>query len=645
MASRRRKGFTMQSRMWRVACFASMALLCGNGMAAEVEGGFVRLDPGDEWRNAGLLDVLGSFRVHSFRGSIVQTGTVNVRAGEMSLLNIGGNFTSTGTWTTAPGAMLSFEGGWGTAPWLPVDTPFQGGALINAGTLRFTGANMHARLSPSVPLTGPGRVEVLEGADVVLGDRVDVGALRIGPAFAIDCGFTCYVTNRVVAPAGLTTGGLDWGDGTLDAAGPVTVNGRATLTEDLSKTAMNCCDYLPLGKRMDAPFHFNGGVDWDARSDITGSGSVQVAAGTTFHESNSIGVQAAWRPPRPTGIMVASFDNAGTYLKTGAGETIISSAFRNTGTLRAMDAGTLTLTGTIDNPGTIEAVRSRIVLWGRLAQVDGQRLNGGRYVMRDGQLVLNLGSDATGAAPGRLYENNADIVLDGPRARLATTWLGTDSDALGELALNQGRLSLMNGAALQVPLLLNDGAVDIAGRSRLTLGRAGLQPGEVVYAQYRDDASTYIDGTLTATRMLFMAGSFGAGSADGIGWADLVGQELTFGAAVFDVDVFDLQHHDLVTTSASAWLSGTLDVSFADGVTPGTFRILQAEGGIGGQFTQVTSNLDPTAYRVSAVYGSHGVDLTISAVPEPPAIALFAGGLVLLLASRRRPRPRAARPV
>lgn len=635
----------MQSRMWLAAGSASLALLCGDSMGAEIEGGFVRLDPGDEWRNPGVLDVLGSYRIHSYRGSIVQTGTVNVRAGEMALLNIGGNFTSTGTWTTAPGATLSLEGGWGTAPWLPVDTPFEGGALINAGTLRFVGANMHARLSPSVPLTGPGWVEVLEGGGVVLGNHVDIGGLRIGPAFAVDCGFTCYMTNTVVAPAGLTTGALHWGDGTLAANGRVTVNGRATLTEDLSKTAMNCCDYLPLGKRIDAPFHFNGGVAWDAHSDITGSGSVHVAAGTTFHESNSIGVQAAWRPPRPTRIMVASFDNAGTYLKTGAGETVITSAFRNTGTLRAQDAGTLTLAGTIDNPGTIEAVRSRIVLWGPLAQFDGRRLTGGRYVVRDGQLVMNLGTDAAGTAPARVYENNADIVLDGPRARLATTWLGTeDANALSDLSLNQGRLSLLNGATMQVALLLNDGMVDIAGRSRLTLGRAGLEPSEVVYGQYQDNASTYIDGTLTAPRMLFMAGSFGAGSADGIGWADLVGQEVTFGAAVFDVDVFDLQHHDLVTTSANAMLGGTLDISFADGVTPGTLRILQAEGGIGGQFAQVTSNLDPSTYRVSAVYGSHSVDLTISAVPEPSAVALFAGGVALLLARRRRTSHEAARP-
>jgi hypothetical protein len=625
----------------------------GNAGTFTVREGLVRFygEAGSNWGNSGTLNVAGGqVDVSLFRGAISNGGTINVQAGQMSITT-GGDSTlnSSGNWSVAPGALLTLTGAFGLVGGGGAQAAtFNAGTLNNAGTVRFLfGRNI---FSGSAQLTGPGLVEVLDGASLTVASALDIGGLRIArPApFEQDGVILGYARSAVSLTGGLTVGTLDWADGSLTVGGPVTANGLATLSEDVEITLRSPPD-VP-GKLMNVPFRFNGGVTWDGNSDIYGSGSMAIAAGTTFEDRNTHGtLEATGAEPlaRPTRIALAGgVSNAGTYLKTGAGQTVVASAFDNLGSVRSVDAGTLTFTGALNNAGTLEAVRSRIVAFGTLAQASLDTLSGGRYVMRDSRIVLNLGANAGGTGPALIVTSAADIVLDGPQAQLATTWLGSDVDALSGLRFNEGRLALLNGAVLEPggDFVRNTKLVEIAGGSRLSVKARPF----TFYSQSLggsgdpDAVATWVDGTLEAGSITFSDGSFGAGGAASIGLAHLLG-EVRFVSSRFDVDVTDHAHFDLVTIDGDVSLGGVLVVDFAGAPELGSYRILVADGGVSGSFGTLQSNLDPARYRVDALYGTDYVDLNVTAVPEPGTAMLCLAGLAALVSftsagARRRCR-------
>lgn len=618
------------------AATTTMAAL-GNGGALWVREGLLRVvgSAGSGWSNAGTFNVAAGARheVDMFRGSASNSGTVNVD-GRLAFRLIGTGTSGTGQWNVGTGGVLSFDAGWGTAPWL---MPFRldGGSFTNAGRLQFIGANMQMTLAPAVQLSGPGIVEVLEGASLdYQRGALDIGGLRLGPAVVLQdsSGFYGAVVNAMKVAGALTVGLLDWGDGSIEAGGPVTVNGPATLTDNIDMTIL--ASEAP-GKRMNVPFRFNGGVTWDGNADIYGSGSMAIAAGTVFEDRNTRGTFDAVSGPRPTRIAVASVDNQGIYLKSGAGSTVIASAFANAGTVRVLPGGPLTFAGPLDNRGTLEVVGGRMVVFGPLAQASDGVLTGGRYVMRDGRIVLNLGTNGPGTGPATIWQNRADITLEGPAAKLTTTWLGTEYDALSGLVSNAGTLTLRNGAALETNVagfyLNNEGVVAIE-QARLSVG-AFLQS-----AVDGVTVATWVDGTLQAGRMDFTGGTLGAGGDGRIGSALLDGAAVSFTSGLLlDVDIAGIGSVDLVTTHGTANLGGTLVVDFTGAVTPGTYRVLVADGGVSGAFDALRSDLGPQ-YEVTALYGGTYVDLNVAAVPEPATAALWFAGLGLLGAAARRRR-------
>lgn len=594
-------------------------------------------EPGSSWRNSGTFNVEGGqVDLNLFRGSIVNSGTINVQAGLMSVTTSGDStLTSSGDWSVAKGALLTVTGASaGACCGGAQAATFNAGTLNNSGTVRFLlGRNI---FSGSAQLTGPGGVEVLDGASVTVAGGLDIGALRIARPlpFIQDGTILGYARSAVSLTGALTVGTLDWADGSLTVGGPVTVKGPATLSEDVEITLRSFPD-VP-GKLMNVPFRFNGGVTWDGNSDIHGSGSMAIAATTVFEDRNSHGtLESTGGEPlaRPTRIALAGgVSNAGTYLKTGAGQTVISSAFNNSGAVRSIDAGTLTFAGTLNNTGTLEAVRSRIVAFGSLAQADAGTLTGGRYVMRDGRIVLNLGANEGGTGPALVVTNAARIVLDGRQAQLATTWLGSDSNALSGLRFNQGRLSLLNGAVVEPSgdFVDNNGVVEIAGGSRLSLTARPFTFYSQSVGGGSDPAAvaTWVDGTLEARSITFSDGSFGAGSATGIGVATLLGA-VSFSGSRFAVDVADHGHFDVVNVGGGVSLGGVLVVDFTGTPEIGSYRILTADA-VSGSFGALQSNLDPALYRVDARYGASYVDLNVTAVPEPGSLSLLAVGALLL---------------
>ncbi|MCW7542127.1 PEP-CTERM sorting domain-containing protein [Aquabacterium sp. A7-Y] len=609
----------------------------------EVTGGALRYrsDSGATWNNEGTVTVAGAeMSLDTTRGTFHQSGTVNIGAGGRVAFGTGdAELRSTGSWNIASGGRLSIDLGSGGDEHDSVS--FAGGAIHNDGSLSFRGGLI--RITPDVALGGGGTWEALGGARLNFERGLEAGRLNIGEPqpYEVDGALRSYTYSSVKIAGSLVVDRLDWSDGDLETSGTVTVRGLATLT-DARETWIDLPGHTP-GKHLNSAFDFQGGVVWDGDGDIRGPGSIRVRAGSTFEDRNAQGAIEVEPPvegtPRPTVISVASFVNEGRYEKTGAGETVILAALDNRGSIRATDAGTLTLAGSIDNRGSLEAVRSRLVLSGPLTQLsagwDFGRLQGGSYIARNGTLVFNLGGTTAGSAPLLIHTIGRDtrVVLHGPQARMTSLWLGTDRDAFAQLYDNVGRLELLNGATLT-------SSVQLTNSGELVVGAGSVlrAPTFLTSSDAGTPSDTWLAGTI-ATQFAWMSrGRLSAGAAEGeVGLGTLQADRVALRGGTLLLDIAAADRFDRLVLSGTAELGGQLWVDFvADDPVLGTFRFLSAAGGLSGSFASLGSALDPSQYRLTLAYGSHFVDLTVAAVPEPGTWALMLLGLGGLVGGARR---------
>ncbi|WKB55812.1 PEP-CTERM sorting domain-containing protein [Eleftheria terrae] len=601
---------------------------------------------GATWLNTGRIDVASEMSLSTYRGDLQQNGTLNVLDGGKARFAFSRTgSTATGQWNIAKQGSLEFVG----ADQYP---DFEGGmsfagTVYNEGVMRLRGGQYSVQ--PGARLHGQGRVEVLDGAAFFVQRDLDIGALRIADPYEYvdsDGRTLGYGFSSVRVNGKLTLDIMDWADGDVTTTGPVTVRGRTTLSNN-QRYWWADTSAPPPTKKMNTAFDFQGGVHWDGNADITGTGSIRVRAGTTFEDHNSVGTYEldanGWWYPRATMISVASFLNEGRYLKTGAGQTTITADFDNRGTVSAVNAGTLRLNGKVNNTGTLETNGGRLVVWGPLAQYSQQEfagglLSGGTYVVRNGTLALNLGSTKSGTRPALINTIDAGttVVLDGPQAKIVNPWQGSDVDALSQLSSNRGSLSVLNGATLSPGGLGyglgNGGTVYVGAGSTLRTGS---------YDQWFSDwSATWLGGTIDAGRVALTRGVYSAGAQDEVGTGHLVTQhaELT-GTLLLDIDSAEL--YDRLFVKGQAKLGGELKVAFeAEEAVLGSFHFLTIEGGMSGSFASVTSNLDPSLFRLTVSYAGNDVILTVAQVPEPETYALFGLGLAGLAAWTRRRQKR-----
>ncbi|WKB50598.1 PEP-CTERM sorting domain-containing protein [Eleftheria terrae] len=609
-------GSTVLSLSYGGARFENHGLLRVEAGALNFEAG----SAGASWSNSGVIEVLRntSMAIDLYRGDWTHTGSIRVD-GSMSVSTPRTYLNSSGQWTVGSDGRLRF------ADWRfdehAVTAVFSGSRSIidNSGELSFSGGSYLFREGGRI--TGRGQVNVLEGAALTIDGALEVGALRVAERAWINGG---PVDSELTVNGKIVVDRLVWGEGEIRASGGIVVNGYAELYE-------GSYDFLQpedwFRKRLDSSLSLNGGGFWAGDAPLLGSGSIRIAAGTRFEDRNARLISQPDGSMGAARIRLSHFHNAGTYLKTGRGHTALETPLLNEGRLR-VQAGRMTLAGPVDNRGALEVDNARLDVNGPLAQWDpaARKLTAGTYVMRNGTLGLNLGSAAG------IVHNAGTVVLDGPLARMSNTWNGGNRQALAELGINDNRLELHRGAVLQTDTsLINRGTVGIYSDSTLSIGG--------VYRQEGDGAQTWVSHLFDATLFDLRGGSFGAGADGKVATGELRGGDLLLGATRFVVDVLAADTYDLLKVAGAATLGGVLAVDFEPGVTSGTFRVLTADGGIDGTFASLTSNLDPTLYRLTAVYGDTYVDLMIggvAAVPEPGSYALMGLGLLGIVGWTRR---------
>lgn len=322
------------------------------------------------FNNAGTFNKTGTteFRVTT---NVVNSGAFNVNAGTVRLETVNNN--AGGNINVAAGASLSFEGnvtgaagstvsGPGTITFFAGTHTFEAGTFLPTGVVNFTGGTI--TLNNAFTPAGLGTVggTVYFNADQSFEDLTQTGLIRGTGTLTLTNTFTWnkgiqYDGTTVIGPGAHGTIAV----GTGDAASLYsnrTVNNQGTLEHTAGAFGMN------LGATLN-----NSGV-YKASSDT----GISRSAGTS------------------------TFNNGGTFIKTGTGTYTINSRYFNTGTTE-VQAGTLVLNWNSSNSGAIN-----VAAGANLEMAYDTTYAAGSTIVGAGNVLFSYGthdlSSATYAATG-----------------------------------------------------------------------------------------------------------------------------------------------------------------------------------------------------------------------------------------------------
>src|SRR6185295_5223898 len=241
------------------------------------------------------------------------SGLVDVQTGTLVL---SGNGTSTGgTFTVPAAATLEFANSY---------TLDNASSLTGAGTVRFTGGNVTSNGTYNV-----GTTEIAGGIAIINGSTT--GALNLSSG-ALDGSGTLTAT-------GLTT----WTGGTMQGSGTTQANGGLNLAGgSLSLSGTRTLNNAGTGT-------------WN-------SGSLDLGSGTIF--ANQLGGTLTDQTAALSSIFGAgTFNNEGSYIKTGSTITRIDSTLNNTGAVDVQN-GTLEIRGSGTHSGTFAVASGKVLQFG-----------------------------------------------------------------------------------------------------------------------------------------------------------------------------------------------------------------------------------------------------------------------------------------
>ncbi|WP_199098414.1 autotransporter-associated beta strand repeat-containing protein [Dyella sp. ASV21] len=518
--------------------------------------------------SAGVLQIGNGGATGALVGDVINNGTLSIlRTGNITLA---GNISGTGS-------LLQLQSGTTT---LTGDNTFTGGAIINSGSLRFTGNTVG--FASDISLNGTSRVNFDSSFNLTFTPTIS----GTGSMLQSGTGTTILTGNNTYT--GLTTisfGNLQLGDGgaTGSIVSNVNVLGASrSLIVNRSNTAILASTISGTGQLVQSG---TGVTVLTAANTYTGgttinSGTLQLGNGTTAGSivGNVLDNGTLAIDHSDSYTLAGVVSGSGALTQSGSGTTILTAANTYTGPTN-IDAGTLQL----GNGGTSGSVVGDIV---------------------DNSVLVVDRSDSV-TLPG-VISGSGSLVQSGS----GTTILTADSTYTGGTAINAGTLQLGNGGST--------GSIvgNVVDNTALVVNNAGtaMLPGVISgsgsFSQV-GTGTTVLSGNNTYTGgTTISAGTLQLGNGGSTG--SIVGDVTDNGALVVD-NSGSVTLSGVVSGSGSLSQNGTgttlltADNTYSGGTLIGAGTLQLGNGGASGSVTGSILNQGALAIDRSDSYTFSGV--------------------------------------
>ena len=567
-------------------------------------------------QNSGRLTLNG--------GSLVaQSGVVNAGNFEWSGGNIAGDFTNSSDTLTVIGDPTKTR------------SVGAGGVLNNAGTITAgQGANVYMGSSVSNTVNNlAGAVWDFQGDDNYLGGDSTNGA-------------------RIIDNAGTFRKSSGTGVSSLGSNGPESAFINRGVVEVTSGTLL-----IGNGSNQGGTFVFaNGGrailrASYDLYGDVTaqGEGVLEVDSAA---------------------VLAAAGQTATIRDFTGGARFVVSPGWSNTATIGAKAGGTLRLellgsskvemtggniggAGTTVNAGNFEWSGGNIAgdftnssdtltvigdpTKTRSVGAGGVLNNAGTVSAGQGANVFLIAGSTVNNLPGAVWEFLGD-----------DNYLGGDSTSGSRVIDNVGTFRKSSGTGTTSlssngpgSAFINRGLVEITsgtlafyGEFEQTAGESRLAGGALAFETAQIEGGMLTGPGTVSGNIINSGGLVSPGASAGTMVTNGTYTQGSSGSLLIELGGLLDGQFDFLDVNGPACLDGRLEIAFLDGFWPqvgDTFRVLEYSSRFG---TFADIDVLTSGYTFDALYGSTGMTLVTTAVPEPATLGLLAAGIGLFMARR-----------
>ncbi len=545
--------------------------------------------------------------------------------GTMSGGSAGGTFNNAGTFTKSAGTLTT----------ILVTANNTGTISVESGTVSLNAGGTHSGIfSPDAGATlrFGGGTHTLEAGTSFTGAgtvQLSAGTLTLNSAVSTPSETTFALSGGTLNGAGTLTlnGPLNWTGGTMDGVGTVQANGGVAISVASNNKPLSGGRTLNLG----------GNSTWSG--DIGGSGgTIQFSDNSVLTNQAGATLTTNFNGSLSGGSAEGTFNNAGTFTKSGGtGTTTIAITANNTGTI-SVDSGTLSFSST-----------------SVVTQHVGTTLTGGTWNVSNGASInIATGSNIT------TIGSAASVTLDGAGSSFAKVTTA--------LINNQGNFTLKNNRDLTTAgAFTNSGTVTVQdGTTTMTIGAGGsasytqtagntvLVNGAMIDASAFNLNGGTLSGNGTIDAPLTTSGSTIIGPGASPGALVINGNTILGAGNTLAMEIGGLTpgiEHDLITVNGTLTLDGALMIKFFGGyetaLTMGSiFEIVTSNAPVQSMFSNVASgsqiwdfdhhHLFEVWYGASSMFGTNNVVL-FALTPEPSrGILLLAGAFSFILRRRRK---------
>ncbi len=618
--------------------------------------------------NGGAAAIVDDAGKNALSALATNEGSFTVENGGNADFTTAGNFANSGTVTVGTGTTLTTGASGGSDYTQSAGTTTVDGTLtsaataINGGTLYGTG-------------TVHGPTTIATGGTLQPGSSSTPGTLNVIGTLALNGTLNEVVNSQSVFNVTAVTGGITLGSGsTLDIL----------LGSGFTPTTSTSLDILTAGIPVSGTFgtidnqDFSfGGNDWQWNVNYNPSGTDGVDLTLTELVTAPTTVTADWTTGTP-----ANWTTASNWACSPGASTCVPSNGAPTNTVYDVNIDN-TASGATMMLSTAETVNTLALTAGTLDIASGGSLNladqpDGITDIPEGAGLSVEGSFTTGSnsALANLGSIEGALTLDNGQTTSVTPGSGTLTvSSTGSLNVASASTALAvtgNLSNAGTVTAGSGGAISASGNYAQSAGTTTVAAGGTLIAgTYSQSAGTTdVNGTLISATVTINGGTLeGSGTIEGtaMGGSAAVtltdatlepGHSLTVYGSVdpnstdpFVENIYSASNYgvlDVLGSSGTADISGsTLDIDLPDGsgfLTNGeTFTILDATGGLTGEFSVVNGLDFGNGDSFSVGYSADGVTLTAniptSPTPEPAGLLLFGTGLVALGWIVRRKRP------